>query len=92
MLLNVLEQAKKLLKSGVIKVDTTKQTKQFKRAKIDRGSTSKVGILYTPTVLYCYITILIYSITVPVSPYLMYVSLSLYIMCYNRKGWIDKHL
>ena len=52
MLLNVLEQAKKLLKSGVIKVDTTKQTKQFKRAKIDRGSTSKVGILYTPTVLY----------------------------------------
>ncbi|XP_067933980.1 negative elongation factor E-like isoform X2 [Watersipora subatra] len=38
------EQAKKLLKAGAIKVDTTKQVKQFKRAKIGRGSTSKEGL------------------------------------------------
>jgi len=37
------EQAKKLLKSGAIKVDACNKSKQFKRARIDRGVMSKVS-------------------------------------------------
>ena len=52
-MLNFTEQAKKLLKSGVIKVDSANKAKQFKRARIDRGSTSKVSIIVNMVINNC---------------------------------------
>lgn len=41
---DILEQAKKLLKSGAIKLDASNREKRFKRARLEKSAISKVGL------------------------------------------------